>query len=384
MVRRVLVTGGAGFIGSHVVDDLVTAGREVRVLDSLTPGAPDSSPDYLNAGAEYVFGDVRDSELVERCLEGVDAVAHLAAKVGLGVDLGDIEEYVSHNGFGTAALLGAMHARSFAGRLVLGSSMVVYGEGRYRCDEHGLVAPGPRNPNDLAEGKFEPRCPGCGAALSTEAVPEDASLDPRNVYAATKLHQEHLCAAWSRETGCPVTALRFHNVYGPRMRANTPYAGVASVFRSALAAGIPPRVFEDGKQLRDFVHVRDVARATARALLAGPAVPGAFNVASGSPHTVGEMAEALAAAVGGGSPRPVVTEEFRLGDVRHVFASPDRAREQLGFRAAVSFGEGIREFALARLRTDRPVPAGISESENSPQGFRNDGAIGWRGGGETQ
>jgi dTDP-L-rhamnose 4-epimerase len=181
-------------------------------------------------------------------------------------------------------------------------------------------------------------------------VPEDAPLDPRNVYAATKLHQEHLCAAFSRETGVPVTALRYHNVYGPRMPRDTPYAGVASIFRSALEAGRAPRVFEDGGQRRDFVHVRDVAHANVLALTGDEPVPGAFNVCSGTPRTVGDLASALADAAGPDAPRPVVTGEFRLGDVRHVFADASRAREALGFEARVGFADGVAEFASAPLR----------------------------------
>jgi dTDP-L-rhamnose 4-epimerase len=244
-------------------------------------------------------------------------------------------------------LLRALAARDFAGTLVLASSMVVYGEGRYRCEEHGVVRPGPRTAPDLDAGRFEPPCPVCGRPLAPEAVPEDAPLDPRNVYAATKVAQEHLCTAFARETGATVTALRYHNVYGPRMPRDTPYAGVASIFRSSLAAGKAPRVFEDGGQRRDFVGVRDVAAANLQALQAG--VPGAFNVASGTPRTVGDMASALARAVDPTLP-PVVTGQWRAGDVRHVFASPERAAADLGFTAREEFEAGMREFAAAKLR----------------------------------
>jgi dTDP-L-rhamnose 4-epimerase len=267
--------------------------------------------------------------------------------VGLGADIGDIADYVAHNDLGTAVLLRALAARRFAGRLVLGSSMVVYGEGRYRCPEHGVVRPGPRAAEDLDAGRFEPPCPSCGRALEPEAVPEDAPVDPRNVYAATKLAQEHLGFAFARETGVPVTALRYHNVYGPRMPRDTPYAGVASIFRSAFAAGRAPRVFEDGGQRRDFVHVRDVARANVLAL--GGTPPGAYNVCSGIPRSVGEMASALGRAIPG-SPEPMVTGEWRAGDVRHVFASAERAARELGFVAQEDFDAGMREFATAELR----------------------------------
>ncbi|MEJ7875425.1 MAG: NAD-dependent epimerase/dehydratase family protein [Solirubrobacterales bacterium] len=346
---RVLVTGGAGFIGSHVVDELIASGRQVRVLDLLSEQAHSGKPDYLAEGAEYIWGDVRDPEVVARALETVDAVCHQGAKVGLGVDFSDAPDYVSHNSLGTAVLLRAMREAGFEGHTILASSMVVYGEGRFRCSEHGVVSPAPRSKGALEAGRFEPPCPHCGKALEPEAVPESAPTDPRNVYAATKLNQEHLCAAWAREVGAPLISLRYHNVYGPRMPRDTPYAGVASIFRSALEKGQAPRVFEDGSQLRDFVHVRDVARANLLALEAPDGVSGAFNVASGTPRSVGDMATELAKAMHG--PGPHVTGEYRLGDVRHVFASAERAATELGFKAQIEFAEGVLEFATAPLRS---------------------------------
>jgi dTDP-L-rhamnose 4-epimerase len=288
-------------------------------------------------------------ELPQGVLAGVDAVCHQAAMVGLGVDLQDLPSYVGHNDLGTAVLLAAME-RAGVARLVMASSMVVYGEGRYTCAEHGDVRPGPRLESALTAGQFEPPCPTCGRPLEPGTVPEGAPLDPRNVYAATKTAQEHLAASWARGSGGSAVALRYHNVYGPHMPRDTPYAGVASLFRSALARGEQPRVFEDGGQRRDFVHVRDVARANRLALEAEPR-PGkltAYNIASGVPHTVGDLARELARAAGG--PEPVVTGQYRLGDVRHVVASADLARAELGFTAAVSFEDGIREFATAPLR----------------------------------
>jgi len=350
---RILVTGGAGFVGSHVVDALVAAGAEVIVVDDLRPDVHPEPPEHLNPGATLVRAPVHDVDAMQRALRGADAVCHQAAKVGLGVDVGDITDYVRQNDLGTASLLLAMHRTRFRGRLVLASSMVVYGEGRYRCPDHGQVRPGPRVPARLAAGEFEPPCPACGRPLAPEAVPEDAPLEPRSVYAATKVHQEHLCEAFARETGIPFVALRYHNVYGPRMPRDTPYAGVASIFRSALVRGEPPRVFEDGGQLRDFIHVSDVARANALALTVPWEVTGPYNVASGTPRTVGEMALALAEAFDGGRVRPEVTGRVRPGDVRHVFASPERAARVLGFRAEVPFDAGMRELARAPLRGER-------------------------------
>ena len=345
----VLVVGGAGFVGSHLVDELVATGLPVRVLDVLHPLAHDSRPEYLNPEAEYVWGDVRDAETVGRALAGVEAVSHQGAMVGLGADLGDLPDYVSHNCLGTATLLAAMARAGFDGPLVLASSMVVYGEGRYRCAEHGLARPAPRDPERLEAGQFNPACERCGRELLPEAIPEAATLDPRSVYAATKVHQEHLCSAFARETGASTITLRYHNVYGPRMPRETPYAGVASIFRSALEAGRPPAVYEDGRQLRDFVHVRDVARANRLALVAPPAAAGAYNIASGNPRSVLDLARGLARAAAG--PAPEVTGAYRLGDVRHVFAAADRARDALGFEAMIEFDAGVEAFAAAPLRS---------------------------------
>jgi dTDP-L-rhamnose 4-epimerase len=346
---RVLVTGAAGFIGSHVAEALLAAGHEVRGLDSLAPAVHACRPDYVSW--ELVTGDVRDRDTVTRALSGVDAVCHQAAIVGLGVDLSDLPAYMDVNVTGTAVLLEAM-GRCGIGRLVLASSMVVYGEGAYDCLAHGRVRPVPRDTGDLAAGRFEPRCPRCASPLTTATVPEDAPLDPRNAYAASKVGQEHLAATWTRLTGGAAVGLRYHNVYGPRMPRDTPYSGVAAIFRSRLEHGLPPKVFEDGGQRRDFVHVTDVALANLRALDAtSPPAAGlrCYNVASGEPHTIGEMAVQLADAFGLGI-EPEVTGQYRLGDVRHIVASPDAARHDLGFTAQVRFASGIRDFAKAPLR----------------------------------
>jgi dTDP-L-rhamnose 4-epimerase len=356
---RILVTGAAGFIGSHIVDALLAAGHEVQGLDSLAPAVHAGPPDYLPAGFDLTVGDVRDPEVVSRAVAGADAVCHQAAMVGLGVDLADLPAYADVNVTGTAVLLEAM-GRSGIGRLVLASSMVVYGEGAYDCRRHGRVRPSPRSPEDLSAGQFEPRCPRCGAELVTATVVESAPLDPRNAYAASKVAQEHLAATWARMTGGSAVALRYHNVYGPRMPRDTPYSGVAAIFRSALEGGRAPQVFEDGGQRRDFVHVRDVAQANLSAFRAGqPGALRAFNVASGEPHTVGEMAQALAVAFGG--PAPVVNGKFRLGDVRHIVASPAAAERDLGFRAEVAFSRGMAEFARADLRDPvSPAPQDLA------------------------
>jgi dTDP-L-rhamnose 4-epimerase len=351
---RVLVTGGAGFIGTHVVDALTHAGHEVTALDSFHPAAHGGN---RAADPRVRHADVRAADTLAEALSGIDAVIHLAALVGLGVDLDDLPEYVSCNDLGTAVLLSTM-ARRGVRRLVLASSMVVYGEGAYTCHRHGPVRPAPRTAECLAGGQFEPVCVHCGEALAPGRVTESAPLEPRSGYAATKVAQEHLAGVWARETGSGAIALRYHNVYGPGMPRDTPYAGVAAIFRSSLENGRPPRVFEDGGQLRDFVHVADVARANVAALAAlddgRPDGLAAYNIASGEPHTIADMAEALARAYGG--PSPVITGQFRTGDVRHIVAAPERAWAELGFRAGVPFLAGITRFATAPLRARATTP----------------------------
>jgi dTDP-L-rhamnose 4-epimerase len=347
---RILITGGAGFIGSHIADLFTNDGHSVLLLDAFLPqahgaGAP---PEWV-AGHELIHGDVRDRELLDRLLPGVDAVCHQAAMVGHGLDPSDAPDYTANNDLGTAVLLAAMHT-AHVRRLVLASSMVVYGEGRYACLNHGVVPAPPRRAEDIAAGRYEVPCPYCGLDLTPLLVGEDAPLDPRSTYAATKLAQEQLAAAWARQTGAAVWALRYHNVYGSRMPRDTPYAGVASIFRSALARGEPPRVMEDGRQRRDFVHVSDVAHANALALTAPPPTGRceAVNICSGQPHTVGELATELARAMGG--PAPEIVGGARPGDVRHVTADPARAEKVLGYRARVGFAEGITRFATDPLR----------------------------------
>jgi dTDP-L-rhamnose 4-epimerase len=340
---RVLVTGAAGFIGSRVSATLRDAGHDVVGVDAMLSAAHGSSrvPD----GVDEL--DVRDAAGVAAALKGIDVVCHQAAMVGAGVDASDAPAYGSHNDYGTTVLLAEMFAAGCR-RLVLASSMVVYGQGRYECPEHGVVDPLPRTKQDLDAGVFEHRCPVGGEELGWRLVDEAAALRPRSLYAASKTAQEHYALAWAEATGGSVTALRYHNVYGPYMPRDTPYAGVAAIFRSALERGEPPRVFEDGGQMRDFVHVDSIAAANAAAVAHDRGGFDAFNVCSGQPISILDVARALAEARGGDV--PVVTGEYRSGDVRHIVASPERAAEVLGFRAGIRPDDGIREFAFAPLR----------------------------------
>ena len=347
---RVLVTGGAGFIGSHIVDLLVERGDDVLSVDNISPAAHAAPPGYLNPGAEYRTLSLDDIDGLTEACRGVDAVCHQAARVGLGVNFDDVTDYVADNCAGTANLFKSLYRNGFDGRVVQASSMVVYGEGRYRCPEHGDVAPGRRRGEDLLIGRFEPPCPVCGCPITPTSVTETAPLDPRNVYAATKAHQEHLGTAFAGATGSDVVSLRYHNVYGPRMPRDTPYAGVASIFRSSCEARRAPQVFEDGRQRRDFVHVTDVANANMLALTASESIGGAYNIATGNVCTIGELAEYVCDGVDPAAPRPVITGQFRAGDVRHINASPALAQQTFGFTASVKHQDGLPAFATAPLR----------------------------------
>jgi len=343
---RLLVTGGAGFIGTAIVAAALERGHEVRVLDSLRADVHGGAPS-IDPRVDFLQGDVRDADAVGRALEGVDAVCHQAAKVGLGVDFSDAPDYVGSNELGTAVLLAGLASAGIR-RFVQASSMVVYGEGAY-LGVDGPTRPPARRVADLDAGRFDP-LDRDGSPLRPALITEDAPLDPRNVYAISKLSQEHLATSWSRSTGGTAASLRYHNVYGPGMPQNTPYAGVASLFRSSLERGEAPRVFEDGRQRRDFVHVRDVASANLAAIDWTGREPEsrAFNVGSGVVHTIGEIAEQLSAHSGG--PAPVVTGEYRLGDVRHITASSARLAAELDWAPSIGFEAGMLEFATAPLR----------------------------------
>lgn len=345
---RVLLTGAAGFIGGSIWSSLIDRGHEVTAIDAFLSSAHGEWPE-IPPGIERL--DVRSPDGAEHALDGVDVVCHQAAVVGAGVDVQDAAAYASHNDLGTAVLLAAMQ-RTGCQRLVLASSMVVYGDGLYRCEVHGRVDPEPRRHSDLEQGWFDRRCPHGDETLTWELVGEESASRPRSLYAASKLAQEHYALAWSLATGGAVTALRYHNVYGEGMPRDTPYSGVAAMFRSSLEAGEAPQVFEDGRQTRDFVHVRDVARANVLAIEA--TLPGfvALNVCSGWPITVGDVALDLSRARHGVA--PVVTGQCRPGDVRHIVADPARARALLGFEASISPADGLADFAFAALRDSTP------------------------------
>lgn len=341
-----LLTGSAGFIGTAIGTMLEQVGHEVVRVDLMLP--------QVHGAVEPPAGthrlDVRDADAWAGVLDGIDAVCHQAAVVGAGAKVADLPEYAGHNDLGTASLLAAMH-RSRVGRLVLASSMVVYGEGRYACPEHGDQIPPPRAREALEAGDVENHCPHCGGVLDWAPVDESARLDPRSSYAASKVAQEHYSAAWVRLADGSAVALRYHNVYGPGMPRNTPYSGVAAMFRSSLERGERPQVFEDGGQMRDFVHVYDVARANVLALESVAAGGGghfdAYNICSGEPVSILQVARLVGSGTG---MAPQVTGRYRLGDVRHVVAAPGLAQAELGFSASVPPQAGLPSFATAPLR----------------------------------
>ncbi|MDQ4052828.1 MAG: NAD-dependent epimerase/dehydratase family protein [Actinomycetota bacterium] len=347
---RVLLTGSAGFIGTAVGDRLEAEGDEVVRVDLMLDSAHGATTPP--EGTHQL--DVREAASAEwaALLVGVDVVCHQAALVGAGVRVGDLPAYAAHNDLGTAALLAAMHDVG-VDRIVLASSMVVYGEGRYACPDHGHQVPGPRSIAALDGGDFDVHCPVCSQSLGWEPVDEDARLDPRSSYAASKLAQEHYTSSWVRQAGAAAIALRYHNVYGSGMPRDTPYSGVAAMFRSSLERGEPPQVFEDGAQMRDFVHVSDVARANVLALRAVVGESGrhyaTYNVCSGRPLAILDVARQVASG-SGREIEPQVTGGYRPGDVRHIVASPERAKRELGFTAEITPDDGLRDFATAPLR----------------------------------
>jgi dTDP-L-rhamnose 4-epimerase len=343
---NVLITGGAGFIGSHLTDRLLALGNEVRVLDNLDPQvhSDGTRPEYLAEDAELHVGDVRDHAAVSRALEGVDAVIHFAAAVGVGQSMYEVERYTSINALGCAVLLEeVIERRDEIQRMLVASSMSIYGEGQYAnpgTGEHGL-APGLRAEAQLAERDWEVRGSD-GTALTPAPTAETKLLRPTSIYAVNKRDHEEMVLAVGAAYGIPAVALRFFNVYGERQALSNPYTGVAAIFASRLLNRRPPLVFEDGGQTRDFIEVRDVARACSLALESAAATGEAINVGTGTPTSVLEVAETLARGLEL-EIEPEVVGEYRAGDIRHCYADPRKADELLGFRTEIAFEEGTRD-----------------------------------------
>lgn len=354
MSRHVLVTGGAGFVGSHLVDALLASGHRVRVFDNLTRQVHgESVPGYLSPQAELLVGDVRDPLQVRRAVEGVEIIVHLAAAVGVGQSMYEIAHYVSANTQGTALLLQELlDRRSHVQKLVVASSMSVYGEGRYLCAQCGEVAPGLRSTEQLLRRQWEPECPRCHKALTPVATDESKPLQPSSMYSLSKRDQEEMCLLFGRTYALPVVALRYFNIYGPRQALSNPYTGVAAIFASRLLNGNAPLVFEDGRQMRDFVNVADAVQATLLAMESREANGQALNVGSGEPVSIREVAATLARALESGT-APEFTGKYRSGDIRHCFADISAAKKLLAYAPRVSLAQGVDEF-VRWLRSQQP------------------------------
>lgn len=342
--HKILVTGGAGFIGSHLVDALIARGHFVRVLDLLVSQVHgEGEPKYLNPKAEFIYGDVCDTEVLSRALNGVEVIFHYAAEVGVGQSMYEIERYVRANTLGTAVLLDALASRRDRIRkLVVASSMSIYGEGEYRCKECGRVAPNLRPTAQLLERRWEINCPGCGATVSPVPTTEDKPLFPSSVYAITKQDQEQLCIVAGRAYGIPTVALRYFNVYGPRQALSNPYTGACAIFSSRLLNNQRPLIFEDGEQTRDFIHVSDIVQANLLALETDRADYQAINIGTGTATSVRRVAELLSHGLGKDI-EPEIVSRYREGDIRHCVADISRARALLGYEPKVALDEGIPE-----------------------------------------
>jgi dTDP-L-rhamnose 4-epimerase len=339
---KTLVTGGAGFIGTHVVRELVKRGDQVVVLDSLEDQVHDGSPPELPESVELIVGDVGDPAAADRALAGADRVVHLAAAVGVGQSMYEIARYTERNTMQTAIFLERLVAqRPLPGRLVVASSMSIYGEGEYECPEHGRMAPAPRPEEQLLARQWELACPSCGRELAPVGTSETKSLIPTSIYAITKRDHEELCLVTGAAYGVPAVALRFFNVYGPGQALSNPYTGVAAIFASRLLNGRPPIIFEDGEQSRDFIHVSDIVRAIMLALESERATGHAINLGTGRPSTVLQIAQALSAGLEADI-EPILNGQYRAGDIRHCVADPQRARDLLGFEAATTLEDGMR------------------------------------------
>lgn len=368
----VLVTGGAGFIGSHLVDALLRQGETVRILDNLHPQAhPHGAPPHLASDAELMVGDLRDRDAVSRALETVSVVYHLGGMVGNGQSMHDLRLYVDANCVGTATLLEELIARrSQIEKLVVASSMVVYGDGAYVCSEHGQVARAARSEQRLGQGHWEPVCDRCGKELDPVAIDEGRRLAPNSVYGISKRDQEELCLVTGKTYQIPTVALRYLCVYGSRQALGNPYTGVAAIWASRLLNGRAPLIFEDGRQLRDFVHVSDVVSATIAAAQAGPSANfRAYNIGSGERSSVSEVARLLTSAI---DPTliPEMPGEYRVGDIRHCFADISLAEAQLGWTPKTNLARGLDEF-LSWATQQRPE----DRSEHAMDELRQLGVI---------
>ncbi len=346
--KQILITGGAGFVGSHLADGLLRQGHRVRVVDDLTPQVhKDGPPDYLSPQVELVVGDVRDPNRLRDVLQGVDVVFHFAATVGVGQSMYEISRYMSVNTQGTAELLQAMlDAKMTPEKLIVASSMSIYGEGRYQCSKCSREATPPVRPvAQLRANQWELHCSFCEGTLKPLPTNETKPSEINSIYALSKRDQEELCLIYGRTYGVPVTALRFFNIYGSRQALSNPYTGVAAIFAARLLNDQAPMIFEDGEQMRDFVSVHDIVRANILAMVRPESNGEVINIGSGTPISIRRVAEILTRALGKDL-TPIISQKYRAGDIRHCFADLTKARSLLGYQPEVTHEEGFQELAL--------------------------------------
>jgi dTDP-L-rhamnose 4-epimerase len=344
MSKTILITGGAGFVGSHLADALLNLGHSVRVYDNLTPQVHGNGlPEYLSPEVEFISGDMRDSDKLAEAVREVDVIYHLAAAVGVGQSMYEITHYMGVNTQGTANLLQVLlDAKAPVEKLVVASSMSIYGEGKYLCAQCGEMAPPPRPMEQLKSRQWETLCPQCSHTLTPIPTSESKPLQATSIYALSKKDQEEMCLLYGRTYGLPVVALRYFNIYGTRQALSNPYTGVAAIFASRLLNNNAPLVFEDGKQMRDFVSVSDVVQANILAMERSEADGMALNIGSGDPIPIREVAAALAQSLKTYIPAEI-TGKYRAGDIRHCFADITAARELLGYQPKVKFSEGVKQ-----------------------------------------
>ncbi len=341
-MSKILVTGGAGFIGSHLVDRLVEMGNEVVVIDNLEPQVHTKKPEYLNPKVEYIFEDVREEDALAKAIEGVEIIFHQASAVGVGQSMYQIKKYVDANTFATAKMLDFLvNKENEVKKLIVASSMSIYGEGAYECEDCGVVYPELRTEEQLKKREWEMRCPKCRKIVRPIPTNEDKPLHPTSIYAITKRDQEEMCLNVGRAYGIPTVALRYFNAYGPRQSLNNPYTGVCAIFSARIKNNNPPLIFEDGLQTRDFVSVQDIVQANLLAMENRNANYEVFNVGTGKQVSILDIATTLSEMYGKDL-RYNVVNKYRSGDIRHCFADISKI-QKIGFEPLVSFEDGIRE-----------------------------------------
>lgn len=344
--KQILVTGGLGFIGSFIIDELLRKGHNVRAFDNLDPQVHPSEqiPDYANPEVEFIQGDVRDYDALKKALNGIEIVFHKAASVGMAQSQYQIKKYVDVNTGGTANLLDILvNHKNRVEKIIVASSQSSYGEGAYICSKHGFQRPGLRLVEQLERREWEPKCPICGNELSPIPITETAERKSTTIYALTKMDQEEMILNIGSAFKIPSVALRYFNVYGPRQSLSNPYTGVTAIFMSRIKNNHPPIIYEDGRQSRDFISVHDVVRANTLAMETSRANYQTFNVGSGIRTSILEIAETLSRIFRKEDIQPEIVEKFRVGDTRHCFADLSKIRKILGFKPQIGFEHGMAE-----------------------------------------